>query len=723
MKWVVFFLLAAAWVDLSQAQMSTSPPPHRIYGSWVAGALGGGGYVQAVTPCMDRPNRLYAHVDVGGIWRSEDGGQTWRALHGTLPTDQGMVYYVRGVHVDPRNSDHVLIATGSRWHALGGIWRTTDGGESWSKVAQARFWANADGRQDGSIFASPPGEPDTVLVAGAGMNWISRDAGATWRRFGPDHHLATDLKYDPHHSHTLYLCAQPMHSWSQGEELRLQGGFFRSTDGGQSWQKLTEAGPREIAFDNTRIVGLFGGVVRGSSDRGETWTLLEKGLAMNPGATTEFDPGVSRAIGSGPGYLLLATGSGEVYRLPDGAEAWEHLPRERVVADDWWYGNTGDRPGWVHFGKAAASILVDPHHPNRWFMTDWYAIWRSEDHGKTWHLSVDGLECTVIHQTLPHPTTEQPDWIHVGMADNGYVRSENKGLLFRMHLVPTAQAQFASNCKQIVASPSNPRIFYALTNRQPGAYEMSSLSRSNNEGETWRATAMAGLPAGMGEKHVSCSFAVDPMNHQRIALALSGPIQPGAGGFYVSEDGADTFKQLNRGLPQDQAFFEHNLWETRPQIALGAQGVAIAISRVHRLVYRLDASQGPWQKVKELGAPPAGVWLDPHNPRRFYLAAGQAGLWVSHDAGQNWTQLTDQAVGSVGLDALVEGQLVIGLTSDVAISTNGGKDFRYLDNRLPYRMNPLVHVGHGVVSVGTSGNGIFVADLDQAIQHGRPFKQ
>jgi photosystem II stability/assembly factor-like uncharacterized protein len=82
--------------------------------------LGGGGYIQNVVPCPSNPKRFYSYVDVGGVYRSDDGGQNWRMLHGALPPTSG-TYEVRGLLVDPRDENRVLIATGSQWAGKEGV--------------------------------------------------------------------------------------------------------------------------------------------------------------------------------------------------------------------------------------------------------------------------------------------------------------------------------------------------------------------------------------------------------------------------------------------------------------------------------------------------------------------------------------------------------------------------------------------------------------------------
>lgn len=106
---------------------ASAAPASRVYGRWESASFGGGGYIQNVVWCPSSPGRLYAYVDIGGLYRSDDGGASWRMMHGGMPAGDGF-YSVRGLWVDPGDANRVIIAVGNQWTANRGIFLSRQSG-------------------------------------------------------------------------------------------------------------------------------------------------------------------------------------------------------------------------------------------------------------------------------------------------------------------------------------------------------------------------------------------------------------------------------------------------------------------------------------------------------------------------------------------------------------------------------------------------------------------
>ena len=102
------------------------------YNGWISGAFWGGGYVQNVVLCPSDPDRCYAYIDMAGVYRSDDKGKTWRMLHGAFP--DGIGFHIRGLSVDPRNADHILIVVSRRQFGKGYLLSSADGGKTFQIV-------------------------------------------------------------------------------------------------------------------------------------------------------------------------------------------------------------------------------------------------------------------------------------------------------------------------------------------------------------------------------------------------------------------------------------------------------------------------------------------------------------------------------------------------------------------------------------------------------------
>ena len=95
------WIMLAALLGPANAEES-----HLQYGEWTASRIGGGGYLTNLTFAPSDSNIIYCVGDVGGLFKSTDGGKKWHMIHGTT---YPAFYFVRGVDVDPRDSDTLLV--------------------------------------------------------------------------------------------------------------------------------------------------------------------------------------------------------------------------------------------------------------------------------------------------------------------------------------------------------------------------------------------------------------------------------------------------------------------------------------------------------------------------------------------------------------------------------------------------------------------------------------
>ena len=254
-----------------------------------------GGRSIAVTGVRGHPEEAYFGAVGGGLWKTTDGGETW------APVTDGQITSasVGAVAVSGSDPDIVYIGTGEceiRGNIMpgDGIYKSTDGGKTWTHEGFTDVDAICKIRVD-------PTDPQTVYAAVFGKYSVpsaergvfkSTDGGQTWRKvlFRNDSTGAIDVELDPGNPRVVYAALwqayRTEYTMSSGGD---GSGLFKSTDGGETWTELTrhpglpQAGPvGKIGISVSRvnpdlvfalIENEHGGLFR-SEDAGATWTLV-----------------------------------------------------------------------------------------------------------------------------------------------------------------------------------------------------------------------------------------------------------------------------------------------------------------------------------------------------------------------------------------------------------------------------------------------------------------
>ncbi len=242
-----------------------------------------------------RPNEYYFGATGGGLWKTTDGGLTWR------PVTDGQLHSssVGAVAVSESNPDVVYIGMGEtelRGNIMqgDGVYKSTDAGKTWKHMGLADTQAI-------SRIRVHPTNPDIVYVSALGHPYgknaergvfRSKDGGMTWEKvlYRDDHSGAVDLTMDPHNPQVLFAAIWDANRTPWG--LTSGGpssGLFKTTDGGDRWTEITRNPGLPPAGGTSGIVGKIGVAVSGA-DSNRVYAIVEN---ENGGVFVSDDAGAT----------------------------------------------------------------------------------------------------------------------------------------------------------------------------------------------------------------------------------------------------------------------------------------------------------------------------------------------------------------------------------------------------------------------------------------------
>ncbi|MBV9242654.1 MAG: sialidase, partial [Acidobacteria bacterium] len=337
----------------------------------------------------DRLN-IYVGSASGGVWKSINGGTTYKPIF-----DKQTVQSIGAVTIDPKNPKVVWIGTGESWTrnsvSVGdGVYKTSDGGENWTNLGLK------DSERIAKILVDPK-NTDTVYVCATGKLWSdsdergvyrTTDGGRSWTKVLRGANGSTGcgmLAMDPSDPKTLFASMWDFRR--QGWTFRSGGptetapsgsGLFKSTDGGNTWKELSDDSltnglpPKPwgrtalaVAPSNPKVVYATvecamprNGLYR-SDDGGKTWTALDRSQFQiwRPFYFSNLivDPKDENRVYKAGGDLIFST---------DGGKSFSDI--------------TGGAHGDFH------DVWIDPANSSHVITGDDGGLWYSYDGGNRW---------------------------------------------------------------------------------------------------------------------------------------------------------------------------------------------------------------------------------------------------------------------------------------------------------------------------------------------------
>ena len=610
--------------------------------------------------------RLYGRTDVGGVYRSDDHGDSWTYLSGDLTG--AACNFVQGLAIAAGNADVVYQCLGVSYNESGeGVWKSTDGGATWLQVKSGiHFSGNDAERWGGECIAVRPGNDSEVWAGSRGDGlWRSVNAGADWGQLGAATFAGAQF---------TSVCLPPVGRsdiWVGASGFSGPGGVWVSVNEGASWTQITgtQAGV-DAPAGCWRIVRESNGKVLVAGGNGALGTVLYEFNAANwsnPATYTWTDlswPGIDRSQDA-PLVAALADGrivAGSIFGGYNGGP--DSLRTQvRSLAGLWSPADSlnGVMPAWqrtpapvlIEGGRNA--LVQDPTDANRWFMAGGYGPFRTANGGASWQYIVNGIDEVVCYKVNFHPTDSSR--VYLPMGDHGgavVLDGGASGAVSRY--ITTRTLPYPDDlglCHAILGSGDR---LLAL-----GVDERTDLPRifkSTDNGVTWSVLAQAGLPNQAGRAIISAVASRD--NTDDLIVALAGTDDGANGGVYRSVNGAAGFSRTT-GLPTGADYGTVFDWNADLEVDATDNAVRYLFLKNYGL-YKSTNRGASWTFVNT-GLPSYGVMAaDAILSGHLWVGTccnQPVGLSRSVNSGSTWTTIAG-FISVTDVDAAGDGVAVLG---------------------------------------------------------------
>jgi photosystem II stability/assembly factor-like uncharacterized protein len=673
-----------------------------------------------------RPNEYWFAATGGGLWKSVDAGVSWK------PMTDGKVDTAAfgGVAVCEANPDIVYATTGEtqlRGNILpgNGVWKTSDGGNSWAKIGLADV-------QNFSRVRINPKDCDTVLVGGFGHYgadnadrgvFRTKDGGKNWSKtlYRDAKTGAVDISIDPSNPDVVY--AALWEAWRKPWGMSSGGpgsGLFKSVDGGSSWTEISRApglpkdgllgkiGVSVSPVDPNRVYAIIehdaAGGVYASNDGGKNWEKRSESRDLRQRAfyytRIQADPKDKDRV-----YVMNVN----FYRSDDGGKTF---PKKIKVP----HGDNHDL--WIAADNNQRMIEANDGGANV-----------SVNGGTSW--TRQGFSTAQIYRLSM--TAHQPAFACGGQQDNSTICVPSRGwgnqnVLGGLYGIAAGGGESG----YVAPDPRNPDIFYAGSygGRLTRYDHATGLSRAINV----RPDNPMGYSAGDIAERFQWTFPIVFDPHEPDTLYVTSQH------VWKSRDEGQSWEKIS---PDLTAHDPATLGPSGGPITRDQTGVetyatifALAPSRLEKGVIWAGSDDGLLHITRDGGAnwtnitPPAmprfakitTVEDSPHSPGTAYVVAHRFLMddfapigFKTADYGRSWTPITaglpaDEMLRSIREDTARPGMLYLATERGVRVSFDGGTAWHKLQANLPdVQVADLAVSGQDLV-IATHGRGFWVMD-------------
>lgn len=630
--------LPGSHVYVDDVEVIGPPPPRSPEGFvWVrtGGPSGGLGYDVRIHPqnknimfVTDNPSGVNKSYDAGTTWTQRNKGITTR----TGPSRDGIPIF--SLTIDPSNPNIVWAGT----QDAKGIYKSTDGGETWVKKDNGVTEGNEISFRNFGIHPYN----SNIVFAGAeistgilgiefpktkGKIYKTEDGGENWRCVWEGDNLVRFILFDPINPNIMYASTGIFDREAYND---VGVGVLKSTDGGETWRQINNGlknlyvGFLEMHPMNPQILFAAagnhsyseGGGIYKTTDGGASWTRV---LPINPHESLRMT--VVTISPSDPRVIYAGDGESGFYRSDDGGKSWH-----RFFKIGGGYGPPGIRAG------IPISAVVDPNDPMTVFVNNYNGgVFKSTDGGRTWVNSSKGYTGAHLHHIAID--AGNPAIVYT-IGRSGPFRSYNGG----------------EDWSGIAFPPANKPEWYAVALNPANRQEVlisdefsGTIYKSTDGGTSWRIV-FKHFGAGVGDpqerRHGFKAIAYAPSNPSIVYAGMSkcrrtidGDFPPRPSfGMYKSTDGGKTWVEINNGLKTSLININSiAVHPTNPDI--------VYIGTWKDGVFKTTNGGRSWEAKNNglVSADVRSLAIDPQNPEVVYAGLGEgAGIFKTTNGGELW---------------------------------------------------------------------------------------
>jgi photosystem II stability/assembly factor-like uncharacterized protein len=676
-----------------------------------------GGRTVAISGVAHQPNVFYMAAVNGGVWKTSDFGNTWNPIFDDQPTGS-----VGALAVAPSDPNVIYVGSGEGLQrpdlATGdGVYKSTDAGKTWTHLGLR------DAQQIAAIVVDAK-DPNRLFVAALGHPYgpnaergvfRSTDGGQTFQKvlYKDENTGAADLAFDPSNPQTIYatLWAARVAPWeirSGASFVTAGSGVFKSTDGGTNWSPLTKGLP--------------------GADEG----LSRIGIAVAPSEASRIYASVE------------ANKNGGVYVSHDAGETWKLINSDHRI---------GGR------GPGAMGIAVAPDNPDVVYVAN-TTTWKSTDGGKTFVgfkgapggddyqriwissenpriialssdqgavISVNGGETWSSWYNQPtaqlyHVTTDNrfPYWVYGAQQESGSVatvsRSDFGEITFRDWRLPGIFEYGA-----IAVDPLDPNMLYGawLTRTKQDMGEYAQVAPEPIRRGEYRYVRTLPVVFSPLEPH-TLYFAANVLFKTTDAGNSWQPISPDLtrGSYEIPANlGAFAASDPEKGKHGGVIYAVAPSYKEANTIWAGTDDGLIHITRDGGRSWQnvTPPQLKPWSKVSIIEASHFDAGTAYAAINSFRLDDLRAHIYRTRDFGKTWTEISKGipdggASNVVREDPERQGLLFAGTEGSVYVSLDDGDDWQPLQLNLPHTsMRDLATHGDDLI-VATHGRSFWILD-------------